>query len=310
MSCNKTITVPGVSEVIRIGVWDEQNARSVSFDVSAWQSKYGDGTLQIIVNRPGETIEGGALLIYEAAQVEFANGVATWTFDETDTAIPGRGSCALIYRVGGDVVAKTTPYQTFVADTLGHGGLTPPTPLEDWYQRVLAASDAAQTAQVEAEASAEASETSAAASANSASDAQAAAESVHNMTATAHGITGTDPTVEKTIDPETGAVNLDFGIPVGEEKLDYDDLINKPAINGVELSGNQSGAELGLDRTYVHTQGVASAIWTITHNLDKYPSVVAVDSLNRIVGGDITYPDANTVIITFNAAVIGRAFLN
>lgn len=60
---------------------------------------------------------------------------------------------------------------------------------------------------------------------------------------------------------------------------------------------------------YVHTQGNASTTWTITHNLQAgTPAVHVYDELNQMVIPDeVTPTDANTVTVTFNAAVTGRA---
>lgn len=62
--------------------------------------------------------------------------------------------------------------------------------------------------------------------------------------------------------------------------------------------------------SYVHTQGSASSTWTITHNLDKYPSIVIVDNDDDVVIGEINYQDKNTIIVYFTAAFAGKAFLN
>lgn len=62
--------------------------------------------------------------------------------------------------------------------------------------------------------------------------------------------------------------------------------------------------------SYVHTQLVASAEWTISHNMGKYPSVSIVDSGDNIVMGDVRYIDENTVTVRFNGAFSGTAYLN
>lgn len=62
--------------------------------------------------------------------------------------------------------------------------------------------------------------------------------------------------------------------------------------------------------TYTHEQGVAAATWTITHNLNKHPSVTVVDSAGTVVSGGVTYIDNNTIELTFNAAFKGTAYLN
>lgn len=64
------------------------------------------------------------------------------------------------------------------------------------------------------------------------------------------------------------------------------------------------------DKYYRHVQSAASATWTIVHNLDKIPSIAIVDSVGRNVYGDVTYPDGNTIVVTFSAAIGGEAYLN
>lgn len=65
-----------------------------------------------------------------------------------------------------------------------------------------------------------------------------------------------------------------------------------------------------IPTTYIHEQGVASAVWTVQHNLNKYPSVTVVDSSENVIIADVEYVDVNTVKITMNGASKGRAYLN
>ena len=92
----------------------------------------------------------------------------------------------------------------------------------------------------------------------------------------------------------------------------YNDLSNKPSINGVILVGNKTGAELGIvnDKNFVYVQATSSDIWEITHNLNKYPAVTVVDSGGSVVIGEIVYIDENNVRITFASAFSGKAYLN
>ena len=92
----------------------------------------------------------------------------------------------------------------------------------------------------------------------------------------------------------------------------YNDLSNKPSINGVILVGNKTGAELGIvnDKNFVYVQATSSDIWEITHNLNKYPAVTVVDSGGSVVIGEIVYIDKNNVRITFTSAFSGKAYLN
>ena len=64
------------------------------------------------------------------------------------------------------------------------------------------------------------------------------------------------------------------------------------------------------DAFEIWDQSAASNIWTITHTLDKKPSITVVDSGDNKVYGKIDYIDNNTLTITFNAAFSGKAYLN
>lgn len=166
-SCqNQIINVADVNGLIRIGVWDTLNVRQQQFDLSAWQEAFGEGQLVVLHQRQGDAIP------YEAANVSIADGIATWTFDESDSAVPGYGNVALAYLVGTTYKARTVGFTTFTAKTVGISGATPPDPWEDWFDRVMEASAAAQLAAQNAAASEEAAEGSATDADNSATEAE------------------------------------------------------------------------------------------------------------------------------------------
>ena len=64
------------------------------------------------------------------------------------------------------------------------------------------------------------------------------------------------------------------------------------------------------DLHYTHDQGIPSKVWTVFHGLNKYPSVLVVDTAKSVVTGDIVYTDSNNIIITFNASFSGSAYIN
>ena len=66
----------------------------------------------------------------------------------------------------------------------------------------------------------------------------------------------------------------------------------------------------GSDKHYTFNQLSASTTWSITHNLNKKPSVSVVDSADNNVYGDIEYINENQLTITFNSAFSGKAYLN
>lgn len=62
--------------------------------------------------------------------------------------------------------------------------------------------------------------------------------------------------------------------------------------------------------TYIHIQAVPSKVWTISHNLEKFPSTTTVDSAGTTVYGVVSYPDDKTVIVEFSSEFSGKAYLN
>lgn len=73
--------------------------------------------------------------------------------------------------------------------------------------------------------------------------------------------------------------------------------------------GSQGPAGAGAD-TYTHQQLIPATVWTIVHNLGKYPSVTVIDSAGTEVEGDVQFTDTNTIVITFSSAFAGKASLN
>ena len=55
---------------------------------------------------------------------------------------------------------------------------------------------------------------------------------------------------------------------------------------------------LKSEGTFIFTQSTPLIVWTITHNLGKFPSVTVVDNNNQVVVGDINYINTNVLSIT------------
>jgi hypothetical protein len=66
----------------------------------------------------------------------------------------------------------------------------------------------------------------------------------------------------------------------------------------------------GASTTYTFTQGSPSLLWTVTHNLGRWPAVSVVDSSGSEVDGDTLYIDSNNLTIGFSAPFSGLAYLN
>ena len=69
-------------------------------------------------------------------------------------------------------------------------------------------------------------------------------------------------------------------------------------------------ASASQDKTFVFDQAVPSAVWTITHNLGKFPSVSVVDTQKEVYWGNIEYINSNQLKVTFSGSFAGQAFLN
>lgn len=86
-------------------------------------------------------------------------------------------------------------------------------------------------------------------------------------------------------------------------------IISQAAFSGYALLVNS--AEKTEDKSYVYEQEVPSDTWVITHNLDKNPSFVVVDSSGNVqMPDEVTYNNENQITIKFIGAFAGKAFLN
>lgn len=70
------------------------------------------------------------------------------------------------------------------------------------------------------------------------------------------------------------------------------------------------GGGTGDDKNYVHTQGSPSTVWSVTHNLGKFPAVDVVDTGDSVVIPTVHYDSTNAVTLTFGSATSGKAYFN
>jgi len=97
------------------------------------------------------------------------------------------------------------------------------------------------------------------------------------------------------------------------DKVIGSDANNNNATVNFPLGSILSYIEQNIDfisPTYTHIQSSAASTWTISHNMNKFPSVLIVDSAETVVVGEITYTTSNTITLTFEAAFSGKAYLN
>ena len=70
------------------------------------------------------------------------------------------------------------------------------------------------------------------------------------------------------------------------------------------------GLGTSSDKNYVHFQTIPASSWIVTHNLNKRPAAVVVDSSDEVVFGEVTYNSDNQVTLTFSGAFSGKAYFN
>ena len=56
--------------------------------------------------------------------------------------------------------------------------------------------------------------------------------------------------------------------------------------------------------------GVTYGTWNIQHGLGYHPNATCIDSSGRVIEGEISYPDENTIVLRFIGAVSGKAYLS
>ena len=69
-------------------------------------------------------------------------------------------------------------------------------------------------------------------------------------------------------------------------------------------------SEKESDKHFSFTQNTPSAVWNVTHNLNKHPSVTVVDSAGTEVIGEVKFIDSNSIQLLFSSAFSGSAYFN
>ena len=69
-------------------------------------------------------------------------------------------------------------------------------------------------------------------------------------------------------------------------------------------------AEIVPDKNFVHTQTMPAKVWTVTHSLNKYPSVQIILGDGTVIFSTIKHLSVNQVEITFMEDLSGIAVFN
>jgi hypothetical protein len=88
-------------------------------------------------------------------------------------------------------------------------------------------------------------------------------------------------------------------------------VINETPTITVSSPGPQgpAGTFDSSDIFYQHIQAIASAVWTINHNLNGEPTAVVLDSAGTQCEGTFSYPSKSQMVITFTSAFSGTAYV-
>jgi len=104
----------------------------------------------------------------------------------------------------------------------------------------------------------------------------------------------------------TQSVNL---LPNDVIRIDVDVVSSNGTVTGGDLI-TASTVYASSDKTFIYTQITSQSTWSITHALNKFPSITVVDDGNNVIIGDIQYISKSELTITFASAVSGKAYLN
>ena len=128
---------------IELGKRGENEARIIRWTnlLPKWRETYGAGTVVLLHQRLGDTQPYPAAIQVEGDNID-------WTVTAADTARAGQGSCELQYIVE-DSVVKSKRWQTLVFCSLEEPGPAPE-PSGGWVQQMVAQTDAAVAAGLEA----------------------------------------------------------------------------------------------------------------------------------------------------------------
>lgn len=100
-----------------IGYVGERQVSDIVFMFNAWQSRYGEGTIALLIQRKGDTVPYPVILDVE-------DGKATWHISNVDTAVLGEGEAQLLYTVDG-ALKKSSVFAFDVVRSLDEEGDVP-----------------------------------------------------------------------------------------------------------------------------------------------------------------------------------------
>lgn len=233
---------------ILLGRVGENNAVTIKFNIAAFFPGVSGAQYGLVHQRPGDK---APYVVKEPEEGRVRDGFVYWVVGSEDVAYPGNGIAQLTAWING-AVYKTVVFTTVIENSMGV--VAPPADTMIWVNQVLKAGGDAETARTQALSAADRAEAAAASVPATIDDALEAAKASGDF----DGADGYSPTVTVT-DIEGGhlVTITDVNGPHTFEVMDgegggtagsnnYNDLTNKPKINGYTLSGNRTAVGLDL----------------------------------------------------------------
>ena len=116
------------TRVIPLGIQGENIAIAVSFDLTGYYSTYGDGQVQLLVQRSDDNLP-------YPVNLKIKDSCALWEVSSLDTSIPGFGKAELRW-IAGETVVKSNAYTFFVFESVGEAS-DPPEMWKSWLDELL-----------------------------------------------------------------------------------------------------------------------------------------------------------------------------
>ena len=109
------------------------------------------------------------------------------------------------------------------------------------------------------------------------------------------------PQDEIILTEDDDAIVIPDSIPAGQEVLTEGTILSSPTITPTVTTG---------DKYYLHTQSIASDVWSIYHNLQKRPAIHIEDGTGQEIFTQIIHVTNNLARAYFGKPYIGTAHCN
>lgn len=124
--------------ILVIGRSGENIVTKINFDFDSYFQEFGSGTPYLWYKRPSDSYE-------YPIQLDIENHIATWNITASDTQYVGTGQVQLIYVVNGVIKKKSRIFTVKVMESIDPQEETPPDPYKTWVDKIMQASETAQT---------------------------------------------------------------------------------------------------------------------------------------------------------------------